>query len=197
MLRPELPLTPESALAWARESARSPEEVRRFPHAEFEDDHTCGGLAFADSRTLYVAAYDGTFGTSLLEHMPPQRQLDEWLARSRHAHRDLSWDELGPWQQVAVTAIRRDTTPGGLADPRLLTDADRNWADWLWIRLRRAGRDPLRTLAADDSLMSPPRPAGRKGPTMHPCPLCGRPARHQDRYPQAVCDECSERSPGP
>lgn len=28
----------------------------------------------------------------------------------------------------------------------------------------------------------------------HPCPLCGRPAPHQDRYPRAVCDGCRDRA---
>ena len=28
----------------------------------------------------------------------------------------------------------------------------------------------------------------------HPCPICGRPVVHQDRYPAAVCADCASRA---
>lgn len=28
---------------------------------------------------------------------------------------------------------------------------------------------------------------------MHPCPICGRPTAHQDRYPASVCADCASR----
>ncbi|MFC4785017.1 hypothetical protein ACT8ZV_11095 [Nocardioides sp. MAHUQ-72] len=194
MQRPELPLTLGTALAWARATSRRPGELNRFPHPGFDGDETCGGFAFTDGQELLVAAYDGTFGSSMLSAFDPGEVLDEWLARARRRHRDLSWDELRPWQQAAVEAVRRGVPSSSLGDPRLTGDLDRDYADWLWLRLRRSSRDPLRVLAAEDALMAPPRSPGRHGAYTHACPLCGLPAPHTDRYPRAVCDDCTERT---
>jgi hypothetical protein len=174
--------------------------VRPFRHAEFEADRTAGGYAFVDDTQLFVACRNGSWGIGLLDaEEPPKKRLDEWLARNRHTARDLTWDELGPWQRAAVTAVRADVTVAELpaADRAgIETELDRDHADWIWIDLHhfRTRQDPLRTLAGDDSLMAPPTPPDRSGRRTHPCPLCGRPAQHMDRYPRSLCAQCHGRT---
>ena len=191
-----MPLTRATALDWARAAAPHPAAVRRFPHSGFEADPVAGGYAFVDGTRLYTACHNGSWSIGLVDHGPsPIARLDEQLRHNRHTARDLGWDELGPWQRAAVTAVRAGCTVAELpAADRAGLDAegDRDHADRVWIGLRRMDADPLRTLAADDALMAPPRDdAGRR---THPCPLCGQPAMHLGRYPRAVCDSCRQRT---
>ncbi|MBB6625863.1 hypothetical protein H5V45_00890 [Nocardioides sp. KIGAM211] len=185
------PLTRERALAWARGQSDDP-ELRPYPHEELESDEVSGGWAFADGRRLYVAGRDGSTGVSLLGHRDPEDTIAAWLVTRRHANRTLAPDDLGPWQQAAVRAVERGVTVAALDDPRIATADDRDHADWIWLSLRRSRVAPLRALAANDRLMGPPQPPGRGGRLTHACPLCGRPAPHQERYPRAVCDDCHE-----
>lgn len=38
-----------------------------------------------------------------------------------------------------------------------------------------------------------PAPSAAPATPTHPCPLCGRPTGHQDRYPRSVCADCFAR----
>jgi hypothetical protein len=196
MLPPPTPLTRTGALAWAREQAPEPAAVRAFAHPEFEADPVSGGYAFVDDTRLYLRCHNGTRSVGLLDAGgPPAEQIADRLARNRHADRLLTVEELGPWQRAAGAAVRAGTTVERLPPgdrPGIDTDADRDHADWIWIALDRHPADPLRTLARDDALMGPPSPG--RGRRTHPCPLCGRPAQHMDRYPRSVCHRCRERT---
>jgi hypothetical protein len=40
---------------------------------------------------------------------------------------------------------------------------------------------------------APAAPASAAPADTHPCPICGRPTPHRDRYPTAVCADCAAR----
>ncbi|WP_139977822.1 hypothetical protein [Nocardioides litoris] len=204
MQAPDRPLTAEGVLAWARDRDATPAAVRPHPHP-FEQDQRAGGFACVGETHLYVALHDGSSTTRSLVDVDAgtgvDGVLDEEWARSRHRQRALDPRSLGPWQSVAVAAVEAGTVPARLPAAVLadlgaaaFTEADRDHADWLWLRLHRSPHPPLRALAGDDRLLAPPPPPGRAGRRTHPCPLCATPAPHLDRYPRAVCDECARRT---
>jgi hypothetical protein len=41
---------------------------------------------------------------------------------------------------------------------------------------------------------APPAPAPARSVPTHPCPICGQPTAHQDRYPASVCADCQSRA---
>ncbi|MDO9457746.1 hypothetical protein [Nocardioides sp.] len=193
---PERPLTEDGVLAWARSLSDDPDAVVRYRHP-FDGDLVHGGLACVDGERLWFASYDGGFGSGYLSHGDTDETLDRAWEQARHAARDLDWSELGPWQRAAVTALALGTTVSALPPQHRVgieSDLDRDWADWLWIQLRRGRLAPMRTLAARDHLLEAPVEASRAGRRTHACPLCGLPAPHQERYPRAVCDDCTRRA---
>jgi hypothetical protein len=196
---PEPPVTYESARAWALNHAHGSGPIEDVRHADLEADLTAGGFAFVESgRRLMIIGRSGSYSVSLVGNDEAEwaTHIDAWLARSRHRHRPLTVAELGPWQQAAVAAYLAGVTVGGLRaeqTPTALDSAGIDYAEYLLIRLRRSkSGDPLRALAADDQLMRPPDLARSR--YTHPCPLCGQPTPHWDRYPRSVCDRCGQRA---
>jgi hypothetical protein len=193
--RPDRPLTSDGFLAWARSLSADPATVVGHRH-RLEEDPVAGGLVAVDSRRLYLAMHDGWYDVSPLSLVDDlDDHLDRVWARSRDAARPLDRERLGPWQRAALVALEQGTTVARLPPGQRVgidSDADRDHADWCWMRLRRARRDPALTLAAaDDWQRQPPDPSRRH---THPCPLCAQPAPHADRYPRAVCDDCLART---
>jgi hypothetical protein len=200
---PEPPVGYDSARAWALDHAPGSRHLDDVRHSDLEADQQAGGFAFVEpGRQLIIIGRDGSsYSVALRGHDEAELagHIDGWLARSRHRHRPLTPAALGPWQQAAVAAhlagvtvgdLRADQTPTGL-DP-----AGVDYAEYLLICLRRStARDPLRVMAADDQLMRPPDLARWPGSRYtHPCPVCGQPTPHWDRYPRAVCDRCAQRT---
>jgi hypothetical protein len=204
MNSPEQPVTYESARAWAldyAQSSESTEPIEDVRHADLEADHQAGGFAFVvPGHQLMIIGRDGSSSVILVGHEEAEwvGHIDAWLAGSRHRHRPLTLAELGPWQQAAVAAYLADVTVGGLRSeqtPTALDSAGVDYAEYLLIRLRFKGRDPLRAMASDDQLMRPPDLSRWPGaPYTHPCPLCGQPTPHWNRYPREVCDSCGQRA---
>jgi len=181
----------EAALALAAARGFDPAALRRVAHRELEIDATSGGYAFENaSGHIVIVGYDGSYGTFALHDASPTAEhvIRQWLTERRHANRRLVLSELGVWQQAAVVAAREGVT---VAELELSLDPDdTDYAEFVRIHLSRSGGDPLRTLAAYDHLLEEP---GTRRYT-HPCPLCGRPALHTDRYPRSVCDSCYVRT---
>lgn len=208
------PLTREGARTIALESALHPDRLIAYPHHGFENDPAGGGFAFLDGVDRLITVGRQGIGCWLVEPddlvvsgrlvgegLPSPRQiLDEQVALSRHRNRRLDDADLPPWQAAAVVAYRAGSL--GVGDlpierrPGVQSVADIDYADYILARLRNVGAlDPLRVLAADDFLMSPPvaRARGASRYT-HPCPVCGAPTMHQDRYPASICHACSDRA---
>jgi hypothetical protein len=200
---PEPPVGYEAARAWASSKVWGSGPLVDVRHAELEADQQAGGFAFVDSaRRLIIIGRDGSgYGVALARDDDAERagHIDAWLARSRHRHRPLTLAELGPWQQAAAAAYLAGVTVGDLPAeqaPATLDSAGVDYAEYLLTRMRRSrSGDPLRALAADDELMQPPDLARWPGSRYtHPCPVCGRPTPHWNRYPRSVCDRCGERA---
>jgi hypothetical protein len=193
---PEPPVAFESARAWVlRFAGGGP--IQDVRHADLAADQRAGGFAFVQpGRRLMIVGRDGSYYETVVGNDEPEwaGHIDAWLTRRRHQKRPLTLAELGPWQQVAVAACLAGVTVGELSaerTPAALDPAGVDYAEYLLIRLRRRGNgDPLRALVPDDELMRPPnRPR-----YTHPCPLCGQPSVHSDRYPRSVCDGCGQRA---
>jgi len=178
--------TREEILAYADEHG-----LCHLPFPELELDATSGGYAFENAQGhVVVLGYDGSWGGHLLTPESPTADavVRKWLIASRHRNRRLLLADLGVWQQAAVAAAQEGQTVAGLGLP--LGPMDLDYAEFLRIHLGRSPVDPLRALAAEDFLLQPPE-ARRY---THPCPLCGSPALHQERYPRSVCDACYSRT---
>jgi hypothetical protein len=181
----------DDAAARAVELAKGP--VEPYPHAELEGDAVAGGWAFAGASLLVIVAHDGGHATTSLSHFSPEDTVTSWLAKQRHRHRRVDEDALGDAQRLALEAVRRDVPVTSLAAgvaPDVVDHAER-----LAIMLRRwrprDGGDPVRVFASHDHLLEPARDGERH---THPCPLCGTPAVHADRYPRSVCDACAHQA---
>lgn len=186
-LDPQL-LTPEAALAKAREISRNPASVAPFAHAELENARHGRGYAFrqvvpsdrGDIDGYVLIGADGGMATGIFgEGESMATVIAAHLAKAAHDHREIPRAELGVPQRLALAAFEA----GGVLDAATV-----DYANYLLIQLHRGGRS---VLARDDGLLRPPA-EGRQ--YTHACPICGRPTIHQDRYPRSVCDTCRDRT---
>ena len=186
-LDPQL-LTPEEALRKAREISRNPDSVVRFPHSELENAQHGRGYAFrqvvpADRGDIDGYVLLGATGYQASGILTGGKTIEsvitDYLAKTAHDHRELPAAELGLPQRLALAAVEAD----GALDPATV-----DYARYLLIFLQRSGKS---VLAREDALLRPPEP-GRQ--YTHACPICGRPAIHQERYPRSVCDACRDRT---
>ncbi|MFI1236375.1 hypothetical protein [Nocardia salmonicida] len=196
-------LTYEEALEIAQQWASTPTSVVAYHHAQLENaEH---GRGFAFTRTIssddgdldgYVLVAETTCASGLLGMFGQTINgvIAEHLAQADHDHRDITNNELGTAQQLAITAFDAGVTriceiPGYPSDDDDLVD----YADYILLILRQRGRNGAsarKILASEDSLMEPPRPKVRY---THPCPHCARLTFYQPRYPREICGDCYDR----
>jgi hypothetical protein len=181
-------VTREEALAKAREFSRNAASVTPFPHAELENARHGRGYAFrqvvpADRGDLdgyvLIGANGGRASGIFREGESMATVIAAHLAKAAHDHREIPAAELGLPQRLALAAVEADGH---------LDDATVDYARYLLIIMQRSGKS---VLAREDALLRPPEPGRRY---THACPICGRPAIHQERYPRAVCGACHERT---
>lgn len=187
--------TQHDALQLARGLSRRPESVRPYGHWELE--HAVFGRGHAFLHTVpadggdtdgYILVIDGGGHRSgiLTDGQSMPQIIADHLAEAGHNNREIPLEQLGVAQRLALTAFDAGTDA--------LDAATVDYAQYLLIamqRTRRRSTSGTEVLARNHRLLQPPEPGRRYS---HPCPFCGRPAIHQDRYPRSVCDSCFPRT---